>query len=345
MEKKYVNSILILIFCSLNYFLYIEMIQDSFTHLFNDKNKLFFILIIFSNSFILLTYLLFSQMTKRIYLLSRIRKYRSEIRRYKKEYRNRLSELAKKNSMKDEIIFEQSKQNTINTEVSYIAQNWRQPLSVITLLSTSMQFYAKEDLILKNVIKNCEMINKNAQYLSCVIDNFTNAQRTKTIMKKEVFRLDLMLNEFVINNEYYDIQIKVDILDNYLIYTCKQELFKSINNILNNSKENLNERLKKDKKILISVSQKAKEFIIEIKDNAGGIKEDILNSIFEPYSTTKFKTKDVGLGLYLTYMSITHQLEGSIEAKNIVYIDSQSNKEFKGAQFTIKIPRVNSHSQ
>ena len=68
--------------------------------------------------------------------------------------------------------------------------------------------------------------------------------------------------------------------------------------------------------------------IITIEDNAGGIPEDVLPKIFEPYFTTKHKSHGTGLGLHMSYKIISQSLNGRLYAKN----------SDNGAKFFIELP-------
>ncbi len=54
--------------------------------------------------------------------------------------------------------------------------------------------------------------------------------------------------------------------------------------------------------------------MIEIIDDAGAIDEKIINSIFEPYFTTK--EDGMGLGLYMAKIIIEDKMKGTISVRN-----------------------------
>ncbi len=76
--------------------------------------------------------------------------------------------------------------------------------------------------------------------------------------------------------------------------------------------------------------------IITLKDTAGGIEENNLTKIFEPYFTTKEKALGVGLGLYLAYIIVSDIIIGKIGVKNEKF--KYKNRDYNGASFTIEIP-------
>lgn len=71
-------------------------------------------------------------------------------------------------------------------------------------------------------------------------------------------------------------------------------------NILGNAKEVFLAREKKDGVISVTATKVDKQIRIIICDNAGGIKDSIMEKISEPYITTKEVFNGVGLGLYIS---------------------------------------------
>ncbi|WP_415250028.1 sensor histidine kinase [Sulfurimonas sp.] len=72
--------------------------------------------------------------------------------------------------------------------------------------------------------------------------------------------------------------------------------------------------------------------VLTIRDNAGGIAEDVIGKIFNPYFTTKEEGKGTGVGLYMS-SQIVNNMNGSIEVEN-----SELFTKNRGAKFTIKLP-------
>jgi C4-dicarboxylate-specific signal transduction histidine kinase len=68
---------------------------------------------------------------------------------------------------------------------------------------------------------------------------------------------------------------------------------------------------------------------ITSEDTGGGVPEDVLPRIFEPFYTTKEMGKGTGLGLSVSY-GIVRDMNGIIVAKNVE----------NGARFTVTLPRI-----
>jgi len=239
----------------------------------------------------------------------------------------------------EKLIYEQSKLASMGEMLGNIAHQWRQPLSAISTAATGMQIQQEHNCLEeKSMIKACESINNNAQYLSSTIDDFTNFIKGNT--EKTYFRLDNTIQNVLQlvggSIKSNNIEMLLEIED-FEVNSYKNELTQSIINILNNAKDALLEgNLENKKMIQITTFLKNDAVHIAIKDNAGGIPDDILTKIFEPYFTTKHKSQGTGLGLHMTYKLVMEGIKGNILVKNVSF--EYYNKTYKGAEFTISIP-------
>ena len=116
----------------------------------------------------------------------------------------------------------------------------------------------------------------------------------------------------------------------------ENELLQVIINILNNSRDALELKKIKEKNIFINVHTKDEKVLINIKDNAGGINEEIIEKVFDPYFTTKHQTHGTGIGLYMSEEIIEKHMNGEIKVKNETY--KHKDIEYIGASFTITLP-------
>ncbi|MEA2027542.1 MAG: ATP-binding protein, partial [Campylobacterota bacterium] len=84
-------------------------------------------------------------------------------------------------------------------------------------------------------------------------------------------------------------------------------------NLIKNAKDAFIENSIKNRLITIKTYKEEDKKILEVSDNAGGIPEEIIDKIFDPYVTTKVKKDGTGLGLYLSKMIIEQHYNGTIE--------------------------------
>ena len=238
---------------------------------------------------------------------------------------------------KEKIMIEQSKLVSMGEMIGNIAHQWRQPLSVISTASTGIIVQKNYGTLDETkLIDTCEAINDNAQYLSKTIDDFQNfikGDRTKNIFSlKDDIDSFLHLVEGSIKSN--NINIILNLQEDIKINGYENELTQCLINLFNNAKDVLKEE--KNKLIFISTLITEDKAIIKIKDNGGGVPNNIINKVFEPYFTTKHKSQGTGLGLHMTYNLIVDGMDGTIEVKNRTY--KYETKEYTGAEFIISLP-------
>ncbi len=221
----------------------------------------------------------------------------------------------------EKIVLEQSKLAAMGEMVSIIAHQWRQPLSAVGSIITTLKLkYNLKRIDLNTYDEKLTQINNYVQYMSNTIDHF------RDFLIKDS-KKDLVKIEEVVNNSYSLIKNSFDILGIKVninskeslnkIYLHKNDLTQVILNILNNAKDALVLNNISNPQITINFSQKESSFqIIEIEDNAGGINLNIIDKIFNPYFSTKEKKYGTGLGLYICKMIVEKYLNGEISVKN-----------------------------
>jgi len=239
-------------------------------------------------------------------------------------------------------LIESEKMASIGEMIGNIAHQWRQPLSVISTSATAL--ILKEECAMTkgyDLIESCNNINKNAQYLSKTIDDFRNFiskdQELQNFNLNKYTESFLQLVHSTIKKE--NLTVITDLDSSINISGYPNELIQCFINIFNNAKDALIENNDvKNRYIFISQVKVNQHAEITFKDNAGGIPENIISKIFEPYFTTKHKSQGTGLGLNMTYNMINESMNGSIIAENIQF--EHENNTFNGAQFTIKLKLI-----
>jgi signal transduction histidine kinase/ABC-type nitrate/sulfonate/bicarbonate transport system substrate-binding protein len=242
----------------------------------------------------------------------------------------------KKNEEKHRISIQQSRMASMGEMLENIAHQWRQPLSTISIAASGIELKKELNILNDEDLKDSlRHIKNSTQYLSNTIEDFRNFFSKDKISSNINIRntvnktIDLISSTFA-KEEIILVRNIQDI--NFLSF--ENELIQVLMNILINAKDALEN--KQSKLIIIKVKQLKNNLIISIKDNAGGIDEDIIDKIFEPYFTTKHQFKGTGIGLYMSKLIVEKHLDGEIFAKNVSY---EFNKTlYQGALFKIILP-------
>ena len=238
------------------------------------------------------------------------------------------------------LLEEQSKLASMGEMIGNIAHQWRQPLSVITTSASGLKFEAELDMeISKEQIKEySELVVQQANYLSNTIDSFRDFLKGdkdhKIIKIDEVFNYTLALMDATIKNNNIKLIKKIE--DNLLIDGSTNELSEAFINILNNSKDILKEKISNEEDRLIFIDaykNNESKVIITFKDSGGGIPDDIINRVFEPYFTSKHQSRGTGLGLAMADKIIRERHEGTISVSNEKF--EYEGKTYKGACFMV----------
>ena len=237
----------------------------------------------------------------------------------------RLVKSLKENRIKDQKIQEQSRLAQMGEMISMIAHQWRQPLGAISSRSIDMRLqseFENFDLGQKEEAQKYEAyinngiddINRLVQNLTTTLDGFRNFYKPNkklvTIKLEDVIEKSLNIINLSLASdnikiiEQFNSKEEIELYDN--------EMMQVIFSILKNAQDNFKKKSLKDPYIKIATQKRT----ISICDNGGGIPENIMEKIFDPYFSTKSEVNGTGLGLYMSKTIIEEHHNGKLNAHN-----------------------------
>ena len=225
------------------------------------------------------------------------------------------------NAQKDTIIQQQNRLLVANETVQMLAHQWRQPLSAINADILKITSQNELDLLKKNELNiDLKTISSNIQKLSKKLDEFqkiTSNESLATLVNiDDVLQTSISLVADKFKRSHIDISTDYRSQEKLLIF--QNELVDILVNVYINSFEAFAlEDKNKVKKLHISSSSTQEYVTIVIKDNAGGIEEDFLKNIFEPYVSSKCQKNGVGLGLYNAFVTLKTLMNAKIAIESI----------------------------
>lgn len=233
------------------------------------------------------------------------------------------------NQKKDQLLLQQSKLASMGEMIGAVAHQWRQPLNSLAI---KLQFIEDdfEDGIIDakylNTYTNESM--ELVDFMSKTIDdfrNFFNIDKRKTSFDVHS-KIEETINILSAQLEKHNVKINIS-KNSFSVFGHASEFQQVVLNIVNNAKDAFVENNIINRTINIEIDSDGNDGFIKVIDNAGGIPQDVIDRIFEPYFTTKEQGKGTGLGLYMSKMIIEDNMNGTLE------VDSST----EGVVFIIKI--------
>ncbi len=248
---------------------------------------------------------------------------------------NRLDHKVKEQSAQ---MIKQSRMAQMGELLSMIAHQWRQPLSSITAIASSVKIklaLTSDDSVDK---KSSDYLNRQmddiellTQSLSSTINDFRTLYKPDKQMhydhisdpiERALKLVDISLknNAITVDKSYHtDISIQMH----------ANEIMQVVLNLLKNSEDNFIEKGTQGSNISIKTSEEEGFVIIDICDNGGGIEAGVMENIFDPYFSTKNDKNGTGLGLYMSKIIVEQHHKGRLDVRN----------QDQGVCFTIRLPK------
>lgn len=200
-----------------------------------------------------------------------------------------------------------------------IAHQWRQPLCVLGLLIQKINDDYEEKLVDEHYIHHLtDKAMGYINYLSSTLHRFQTLYQPNELISEFnlIEEIESLIPLFSEKIQQFSIKITLN-PQSYPIKTYKNELRTILFNILTNAIEALEKTHPMTSYITIEIEKDEQFDVINIHNNGGFIESKIINKIYEPYSTTKFESQGVGLGLFMSKIILEKHMMGHIDIKNL----------------------------
>ena len=216
----------------------------------------------------------------------------------------KMHEIKNEKEEQRELLVHQSRLASMGDMLGNIAHQWRQPLTRLGYILMNIEEKDKQNLHEKKL----EEASSQLEFMSQTIDDFRNFYApTKA---KEDFSLADETQKVLDFISFEHLGIELNIVEDSTLNNYKNEYKQVLLNLLTNAKDSLEERKVVSPRVSIEINGK----LVQISDNAGGIKVENIQKIFEPYFSTK--ERGLGIGLYMSKMIIEKNMGGTISVEN-----------------------------
>jgi C4-dicarboxylate-specific signal transduction histidine kinase len=212
-----------------------------------------------------------------------------------------------------------------------------QPLNAIKVLADGILYwYEKEQVLnLDEAVETFRRISSQANRIDDIIKYMRSFASVGGQTLMEPCNWNRVVNGALsmVGRQFsaHGIEIKIELAEQLPdIWGNVNRLEEAVINLLINAMQSLDARNQLDKEVACITYIVKDIAVLEIRDNAGGIEEGILEKIFEPFFSTKNQGEGMGLGLSIV-QSIMSSYKGQIKA---------FNNEQGGATFILEMPII-----
>jgi signal transduction histidine kinase len=255
----------------------------------------------------------------------------------------------------EQLLVQQARHAAVGEALGAIAHQWRQPLNALGLVLQNLRdAFLHGELDREHLERSLGKARLQLQHLSKTIDDFRSFslpdRQTTVFPLRDLFREVLALYQPQLEASRVSVDLgcrespggpllamEPGAACDLVVDGPRNAFGHAILNLLNNAREAIVDQRKRtgpegqparQGSIRVVVSRLAERLRIEVSDDGGGIPQDALETIFEPYHSTKGPSRGTGLGLYMCKRIVEEHMAGTIAAAN----------GETGAIFTIELP-------
>lgn len=254
----------------------------------------------------------------------------TELEEYRSYLEQKVNREVERRLQSEKMMIHQAKLAAMGDLTSRIAHHWRQPLSSFSVALENMrESFEAGEVTKENYGKIIDEIIDQVHHMSELISKFHYYFRTDTEIRDFSIKesVEETVSFFLNSVPEGRFDLKLIIKNDKNIRGIPRDFGYAILSILNNAKDAMELRRIENPRINIGIDEIEDRTRILVRDNGGGIDNEILDRIFEPYYTTKFPSVGTGMGLYVVRNIIEEQMNGKISVEN----------SDEGAVFTILV--------
>jgi C4-dicarboxylate-specific signal transduction histidine kinase len=230
---------------------------------------------------------------------------------------------------KDQLLIQQSRLAAVGEMLNNIAHQWRQPLNSLGLLLASLREAWEigkldEEYLVKTLATGSILL----QNMSSTISDFSNFSRPDRERKPFSALTQINTAVAVVLTSYRSQGIDIMHVpsEDFILTGFPNEYSQVMLNLLANARDAIVNSGQPSGSIHIQLFAQNGWGCVTVRDNGGGIPDDIIGKIYDPYFSGK--ESGTGIGLYMSKMIIERSMEGRIRAYN----------NADGAEFLVECP-------
>jgi len=250
-------------------------------------------------------------------LLKELSEKNVQLKRFNEQMQELVAEEMKKNLEKQKMVELQSRYSQMGEMISMITHQWKQPLSAISMIAHVLKLKHKEIISNGTLKEKLDAILRQTEYMNQTVNDFQSFFKpSKKKVRFNIYKtletvLELVKDEYRFSHIVLELSGEKELF----AYGYPNEFNQVILTLLKNAKDALIENPKEKMGIWIRLKKEGKFSIVEVRDNAGGIEETVLDKIFDLYVTTK--KEGSGLGLNIAKNMIEENMQGKLTACNV----------------------------
>ncbi len=255
-----------------------------------------------------------------------IQKAHQELHEYKDHLEQKVEEALKEKRQQEDILIQQSKMAVMGEMIASIAHQWKQPLATTSAIVNAAKIEHKLSGVNNPKLdETFDNVLAQVEFMDQTVMDFSSFFKPKK--KQEFFPIDNSIENVL---KILSPQLKkhsIAVINNvspaqFILEGYQNEFSQVLLNIMTNAKDAILQNIDKhvikpdEGKISIAIKKEAHRIILTICDNGGGISDEVMDHIFNPYFTTKEDDVGTGIGLYMSKIIMDTHMNGSISAYN-----------------------------